>query len=240
MLGEAFAAAFLARQAATAVAYTRQQLGYTSRAALLSGLRPRDRVLEIGPGEGAIHADLPPGLHYTAIDSPLVDGAAPPLPVQQRAESFSTLQGPWQSLMPRLAEQSDGNGAFDCVLVVLPSTIYFGPEQGVLGGVIRTGLRLPRPREEWQELSRCCHALLAPGGTMLVADCCSSHSLIAAALLPFSQRTPPLGPEVLRRDFERVEVVREPSRFWHEPELLLRAHKGGKRQNYQGHDACTS
>ena len=60
---------------------------------------------------------------------------------------------------------------------------------------------------------------------MLVADCCSSHSLLAAALLPFSQWTPPLGPATLRRDFERVEVVQEPTRFWDEPELLLRAHK---------------
>ena len=233
MFGEAYAAAFLARQAATAVAYTRQQLGYTSRAALLSSIRPRDRVLEIGPGEGACHADLPPGLRYTAIDAPLVDGVAPPLPVQQRAESFTLLHGSWQALLPQLAAaESDGEGAFDCVLVVLPSTIYFGPEQGVLEGVLRTGLRLPRPREEWQELSRCCHALLAPGGTMLVADCCSSHSLLAAAMLPFSQRTPPLGPATLRRDFERVEVVREPSHFWDEPELLLRAHKGGARLDH--------
>ena len=38
----------------------------------------------------------------------------------------------------------------------------------------------------------------APGGTLLTTDVSSAHSLVAAALLPFSQRRPPLG-EVRRR-----------------------------------------
>ena len=223
VVAEALTAAFLARQAATAVAYHRQQLGHTSRAKLFAHIRPLDRVLEVGPGEGTCHRHLPSRLRYTAVDAPLSD-SAPPLPVCATCESFALLRGAWQALLPALA-RGDGRGQFDHVIVVLPSTIYFGPDQGVAAGLLRTGLRLPRPKAEWELLSRSAHALLAPRGTLLVADVTSSHSLCAAALLPFSQRSPPLGVETLRRDFARVEVVSGPSRWSDEPELQLRAHK---------------
>ena len=364
-IAEPLAVGFVARQAATALAYTRQQLGKTDRSALFAHLKPGFRVLEIGPGEGACHRHWPPGLHYTAVDAPLTPSArrasAPPpeppeLPVQATCESFRLLRGAWQELLPELAS-GKGRGSFDSVVVVMPSTIYFGPNQGLLGGaprrskgapalsrdhsaparqqprptvtpparsargptarprargaaqaaqakpwptlwiprhvplryfarrrsldcsppgVLRTGFRVPRPRAEWEALVRTARALLAPrrgqscspvpplgswpglrpgaqpqaagrlpsrsrtagpplpgwsvrrlgprgarpsslaevppkgpiplpfdrrqapGGTLLTTDVSSAHSLVAAALLPFSQRRPPLG-EVRRR-----------------------------------------
>ena len=81
-IAEPLAVGFVARQAATALAYTRQQLGKTDRSALFAHLKPGFRVLEIGPGEGACHRHWPPGLHYTAVDAPLTPSArrasAPP------------------------------------------------------------------------------------------------------------------------------------------------------------------
>ena len=223
VVAEALATTFLARQAATAVAYTRQQLGYTDRAALFAGLRPGHRVLEIGPGEGACHRHLPPGLHYTAVDAPLDSGSElPALPVQATCESFRLLSGAWQELLPRLA--NTGQGQFDSVIVVMPSTIYFGPNQGFASGVLRTGLRLPRPRAEWELLARSARALLTPRGTLLTADVSSEHSLVAAAMLPFSQRRPPLGPQTLTSaNFAKVEVVSAPSSTFDEPEVQIRA-----------------
>jgi hypothetical protein len=198
---ETLAVGFVARQAATALAYTRQQLGKTDRSALFAHLKPGFRVLEIGPGEGACQRHWPPGLHYTAVDAPLTPSAGrastpppelPELPVQATCESFRLLRGAWQELLPELAN-GKGRGSFDSVVVVMPSTIYFGPDQGLAGGVLRTGLRLPRPRAEWEALVRTARALLAPGGTLLTTDVSSAHSLVAAALLPFSQRRPPLS-----------------------------------------------
>lgn len=235
-IAEPLAVGFVARQAATALAYTRQQLGKTDRSALFAHLKPGFRVLEIGPGEGACHRHWPPGLHYTAVDAPLTPSAgrasAPPpeppeLPVQATCESFRLLRGAWQELLPELAS-GRGRGSFDSVVVVMPSTIYFGPNQGLLGGVLRTGFRVPRPHAEWEALVRTARALLAPGGTLLTTDVSSAHSLVAAALLPFSQRRPPLGEAVLRREFcgsfGRVEVVAEPTHAFDEPEIQLRAH----------------
>uniref|UniRef100_A0A7S0DXG4 Uncharacterized protein n=1 Tax=Phaeocystis antarctica TaxID=33657 RepID=A0A7S0DXG4_9EUKA len=235
-IAETLAVGFVARQAATALAYTRQQLGKTDRTALFAHLKPGFRVLEIGPGEGACHRHWPPGLHYTAVDAPLTKSAGrastplpelPELPVQATCESFSLLRGAWQELLPELAS-GKGRGSFDSVVVVMPSTIYFGPDQGLASGVLRTGLRLPRPRAEWETLVRTARALLAPGGTLLTTDVSSAHSLVAAALLPLSQRRPPLGEAVLRREFcgsfGRVEVVAEPVHAFDEPEIQLRAH----------------
>ena len=127
-VGEALAVGFLARQAATAVAYTRQQLGYTDRAALFAHLRPGFRVLEIGPGEGACHRHLPPGLHYTAVDAPLdpSEVGVPELPVHATCESFRMLRGPWQELLPALASGQE-RASFDSVVVVRPSTLDFRP-----------------------------------------------------------------------------------------------------------------
>ena len=144
-IAEPLAVGFVARQAATALAYTRQQLGKTDRSALFAHLKPGFRVLEIGPGEGACHRHWPPGLHYTAVDAPLTPSArrasAPPpeppeLPVQATCESFRLLRGAWQELLPELAS-GKGRGSFDSVVVVMPSTIYFGPNQGLLGGAPR-------------------------------------------------------------------------------------------------------
>jgi len=231
-IAETLAVGFVARQAATALAYTRQQLGKTDRAALFAHLRPGFRVLEIGPGEGVCHRHWPPGLHYTAVDAPLAPSASrppelPELPVQATCKSFRLLRGPWQELLPELAS-GQGRGSFDSVVVVMPSTIYFGPDQGVASGVLRTGFRLPRPRAEWETFVRSARALLAPRGTLLTTDVSSAHSLVAAALLPFSQRRPPLGEAVLRREFcgsfGRVEIVASPAHAFDEPEIQLRAH----------------
>jgi len=75
---------------------------------------------------------------------------------------------------------------------------------------------------------RSARALLAPRGTLLTTDVSSAHSLVAAALLPFSQRRPPLGEAVLRREFcgsfGRVEIVASPAHAFDEPEIQLRAH----------------
>ena len=150
-IAEPLAVGFVARQAATALAYTRQQLGKTDRSALFAHLKPGFRVLEIGPGEGACHRHWPPGLHYTAVDAPLTPSArrasAPPpeppeLPVQATCESFRLLRGAWQELLPELAS-GKGRGSFDSVVVVMPSTIYFGPNQGLLGGAPRRSKRAP-------------------------------------------------------------------------------------------------
>ena len=150
-IAEPLAVGFVARQAATALAYTRQQLGKTDRSALFAHLKPGFRVLEIGPGEGACHRHWPPGLHYTAVDAPLTPSAgrasAPPpeppeLPVQATCESFRLLRGAWQELLPELAS-GRGRGSFDSVVVVMPSTIYFGPNQGLLGGAPRRSKRAP-------------------------------------------------------------------------------------------------
>ena len=150
-IAEPLAVGFVARQAATALAYTRQQLGKTDRSALFAHLKPGFRVLEIGPGEGACHRHWPPGLHYTAVDAPLTPSArrasAPPpeppeLPVQATCESFRLLQGAWQELLPELAS-GKGRGSFDSVVVVMPSTIYFGPNQGLLGGAPRRSKGAP-------------------------------------------------------------------------------------------------
>ena len=144
-IAETLAVGFVARQAATALAYTRQQLGKTDRTALFAHLKPGFRVLEIGPGEGACHRHWPPGLHYTAVDAPLTPSAGrastpppelPELPVQATCESFSLLRGAWQELLPELAS-GKGRGSFDSVVVVMPSTIYFGPDQGLAGGAPR-------------------------------------------------------------------------------------------------------
>jgi len=140
-IAETLAVGFVARQAATALAYTRQQLGKTDRAALFAHLRPGFRVLEIGPGEGVCHRHWPPGLHYTAVDAPLAPSASrppelPELPVQATCKSFRLLRGPWQELLPELAS-GQGRGSFDSVVVVMPSTIYFGPDQGVASGAPR-------------------------------------------------------------------------------------------------------
>ena len=150
-IAEPLAVGFVARQAATALAYTRQQLGKTDRSALFAHLKPGFRVLEIGPGEGACHRHWPPGLHYTAVDAPLTPSArrasAPPpeppeLPVQATCESFRLLRGAWQELLPELA-RGKGRGSFDSVVVVMPSTIYFGPNQGLLGGAPRRSKGAP-------------------------------------------------------------------------------------------------
>lgn len=153
-IAEPLAVGFVARQAATALAYTRQQLGKTDRSALFAHLKPGFRVLEIGPGEGACHRHWPPGLHYTAVDAPLTPSAgrasAPPpeppelpeLPVQATCESFRLLRGAWQELLPELAS-GRGRGSFDSVVVVMPSTIYFGPNQGLLGGAPRRSKGAP-------------------------------------------------------------------------------------------------
>ena len=144
-IAETLAVGFVARQAATALAYTRQQLGKTDRTALFAHLKPGFRVLEIGPGEGACHRHWPPGLHYTAVDAPLTPSAGrastpplelPELPVQATCESFRLLRGAWQELLPELAS-GKGRGSFDSVVVVMPSTIYFGPDQGLAGGAPR-------------------------------------------------------------------------------------------------------
>ena len=150
-IAEPLAVGFVARQAATALAYTRQQLGKTDRSALFAHLKPGFRVLEIGPGEGACHRHWPPGLHYTAVDAPLTPSARrasaplpepPELPVQATCESFRLLRGAWQELLPELAS-GKGRGSFDSVVVVMPSTIYFGPNQGLLGGAPRRSKRAP-------------------------------------------------------------------------------------------------
>ena len=144
-IAETLAVGFVARQAATALAYTRQQLGKTDRTALFAHLKPGFRVLEIGPGEGACHRHWPAGLHYTAVDAPLTPSAdrastppleLPELPVQATCESFRLLRGAWQELLPELAS-GKGRGSFDSVVVVMPSTIYFGPDQGLAGGAPR-------------------------------------------------------------------------------------------------------
>lgn len=159
---EPLAVGFVARQAATALAYTRQQLGKTDRSALFAHLKPGFRVLEIGPGEGACHRHWPPGLHYTAVDAPLTPSAGrssasppepPELPVQATCESFRILRGAWQELLPELAS-GKGRGSFDSVVVVMPSTIYFGPNQGLLGGAPRRSKGAPDLSTDHSALAR--------------------------------------------------------------------------------------
>ena len=156
-IAETLAVGFVARQAATALAYTRQQLGKTDRTALFAHLKPGFRVLEIGPGEGACHRHWPPGLHYTAVDAPLTPSAGrastpplelPELPVQATCESFRLLRGAWQELLPELAS-GKGRGSFDSVVVVMPSTIYFGPDQGLAGGAPRWSKRGACPLSDY-------------------------------------------------------------------------------------------
>lgn len=197
LLATAATASFLVRQATTAAAFTRAQLGYTDRSRLFSRLKPGHHVLEIGPGEGVCHRHFPPGLVYTALDPSLPMTAkrlsvsqqrnVPPprvfrtaLPVERSCASFSVVSGFWQVEMPRLVAQSK---RFDAVLVTLPSTIYFGPddrvggsdganEEGHLKGsaLLRSALRIPRPRAEWGRFAADVSHLLKPGGVLLVAE----------------------------------------------------------------------
>ena len=216
------AGAYLARQAGTALAYTRAQLGYTNRAPLYERMRPGHAVLEVGPGEGHCHSHWPAGLRYTAVDLPST-GAPPPLPIEETAASTMRLHGTWQQVLPELAGKQ---ARFDAVVMLLPSTILAGANEG--GLLWRTALRWQRPRLEWQDFARDVHALLRPAGTLLVADVTAQHGWLPRLLLPYSQWRPALGVDELRSaGFEHVEVVREPSSVLDEPELLLRATREG-------------
>lgn len=245
LLATAATAGFLLRQAATAAVYTRVQLGYTDRSRLFASLRPGHRLLEIGPGEGACHRHFPPGLHYTVIDpSPGVASKPPsrrdappelqpPLPVQQSCSSFAARNGFWQLELPRLAAESK---RFDAVLVTLPSTIYFGPEDGLAANdahgepaslkaaaLLRGAFRVPRPRAEWQRFASDARELLAPGGALLVADVSATHSWAARLALPLAQWEPPLLSASLlaAAGFSQVEVVSGPKHWWHDAEVCL-------------------
>ena len=254
LLAPAATASFLVRQATTAAAFTRAPLGYTDRSRLFSRLKPGHHVLEIGPGEGVCHRHFPPGLVYTALDPSLPMTAkrlsvsqqrnVPPprvfrtaLPVERSCASFSVVSGFWQVEMPRLVAQSK---RFDAVLVTLPSTIYFGPddrvggsdganEEGHLKGsaLLRSALRIPRPRAEWGRFAADVSHLLKPGGVLLVAELSASHSWAARRALPFAQWEPPLLSRSLltAAGFSEIEVVSGPQRWWHEPEVCLCARR---------------
>mmetsp|Transcript_7159 Transcript_7159/g.15677 ORF Transcript_7159/g.15677 Transcript_7159/m.15677 type:complete len:263 (-) Transcript_7159:51-839(-) len=223
-LAAAAAGTVILRQAATAMCYTRAQLGFSNRQALFSGLCAGQRVLEVGPGEAFCHCHYPSGLHYTSIDPSAT--SRPPLPVKDTCANFREIASPWQKALPDLLAASR-SPQFDAVVVVLPSTILFGPETTATQGALRTAFRVQRPRAEWEVFARLAHLLLEPGGTLLVADVWA-QSWLARLALPIAQWRPPLSPSVLLdAGFSTVETV--VGGFERGPmdaaEVCLRAHK---------------
>ena len=68
----------------------------------------------------------------------------------------------------------------------------WAPEQSV-GGLGPRSAAVEPPRGAAKSPTPPAFGNQAPRGTLLTTDVSSAHSLVAAALLPFSQRRPPLG-----------------------------------------------
>ena len=131
----------------------------------------------------------------------------PPLPVRETCRTFELIEGSWQAVLPALLRASGTRRDFDSIICLVPSAILFGPDDGSIFGsaLLRTALRIQRPRAEWEHFARTAHSLLVPGGSLLTADVVARRYVHRLALPPATWNGGPLNRDVLTRAGFHVE-----------------------------------
>ena len=145
----------------------------------------------------------------------------PPLPVRETCRTFELIEGSWQAELPALLRANPRS--YDAIICLVPSAILFGPKENSIFGwrLLRTALRIQRPRAEWDHFATTAHSLLVPGGSLLTADVVARRYVHRLALPPSTWHGGPLNRGVLTR--AGFDVEETPASGGGLGELCLRA-----------------